>query len=130
MIVVDSSVWIAELRDQTTPATTFLRSVKDESTIIVLDLVLFELLQGARNDDHARFLERNLRQFQVVSAANGSLVVLAAANYRRLRSLGITVRKSIDVIIATFCIENDHVLLHHDRDFRPFVDHLGLQIVD
>lgn len=129
MIVVDSSVWIAEFRNQTTPETTFLRSIKDENTILVVDLVLFELLQGARNDEHANRIEMNLRQFDLVSATEGDLVARAASNYRRLRELGITIRKSIDVIIATFCIENDHILLHQDRDFQPFADHLGLRTV-
>lgn len=129
MIVIDSSVWIAEFRNQTTPETTFLRSIKDENTILVPDLVLFELLQGARSDEHARRIETNLRQFDIVSATDGYLVARAATNHRRLRDLGITIRKSIDVIIATFCIENDHILLHQDRDFRPFADHLGLRTV-
>lgn len=128
MIVVDSSVWIAEFRNQTTPSTTFLRSIQNENEILVLDLVLFELLQGARDDGHANRIEGNLRQFKVASAAGHDLVIHAASNYRYLRSRGITVRKSIDVIIATFCIENDYTLLHQDRDFQPFAEHLGLRI--
>ena len=128
MIVIDSSVWIAEFRNETTPSTVFLRSIEREDTIIVLDLVMFELLQGARDNAHANRIERNLRKFEIASAAGPDLVVRAASNHRHLRSRGITIRKSIDVIIATFCIENDHLLLHQDRDFQPFAEHLGLRI--
>lgn len=128
MIVIDSSVWIAEFRNETTPSTVFLRSIEREDTILVLDLVMFELLQGARDNAHANRIERNLRQFKIAPAAGHDLVVRAASNYRHLRSRGITIRKSIDVIIATFCIENDHLLLHQDRDFQPFAEHLGLRI--
>ena len=128
MIVIDSSVWIAEFRNETTPSTVFLRSIEREDTILVLDLVMFELLQGARDNAHANRIERNLRKFEIASAAGPDLVVRAASNHRHLRSRGITIRKSIDVIIATFCIENDHLLLHQDRDFQPFAEHLGLRI--
>jgi predicted nucleic acid-binding protein len=74
-------------------------------------------------------IERSLRRFDVVTMLDGALAVRAAANYRLLRSRGITIRKTIDLIIGTFCIELGHRLLHDDRDFDPMVEHLGLRLV-
>lgn len=129
MIVVDSSVWIAQLRNQTTEATIKLDHIENIASIILGDLVLFEVLQGARNDGHAGQIERNLRRFRFAAMLDANTASLAAANYRRLRGLGITVRRSVDVLIATFCIQNGYELLHQDRDFRPFADHLGLRVL-
>lgn len=105
-----------------------LRSIDDPSDIIVGDLVLLEILQGARDETHARRIERNLREFRVVSMLDDSLAIKAARNYRLLRGKGVTVRKTIDMIIGTYCIEQDYALLHCDRDFDPMVEHLGLRI--
>lgn len=127
MIVVDSSVWIANLRNLDTDAVHRLKTIEEPTRIIVGDLILLEVLQGTRDKAHAARIERDLRQFVVVPMLNPALAVRAAANFRVLRGLGITVRKTIDLIIATFCIENDHDLLHHDRDFTPFAKHLGLR---
>ncbi len=129
MIVVDSSVWIAYLRGLDTKATRLLRATRDEGNIIVGDIVLLEILQGARNDQHARFLEERLRQFEIRMISNPSLAIAAARNYRLLREKGITIRKTIDIIIGTFCIEDDHSLLHQDRDFDPMAAHLGLKVI-
>lgn len=127
MIVVDSSVWIANLRNLDTEAVHRLKTIEEPAKIIVGDLILLEVLQGTRDKAHAVRIERDLRQFVVVPMLDPALAVRAAANFRVLRGLGITVRKTIDLIIATFCIENDHDLLHHDRDFAPFAEHLGLR---
>ncbi len=129
MIVIDSSVWIAHLRNAETPAVLTLRNLDGERDILVGDLILLEVLQGARDDRHAALIERNLRQFTIVSMLGERLAVQAARNYRLLRARGITIRKTVDVIIGSFCIAGGHALLHDDRDFDPMVEHLGLRIV-
>jgi predicted nucleic acid-binding protein len=127
MIVVDSSVWIANLRGQDTDPVRKLRDIEDGSQILVGDLILLEVLQGARDDSHARQIEQFLRQFEIVPMMNASLAVRAAGNCRLLRQKGITIRKTIDVIIGTFCIENRYFLQQHDKDFSPMAEHLGLR---
>jgi predicted nucleic acid-binding protein len=127
MIVVDSSVWIANLRGQDTDPVRKLRDIEDGSEILVGDLILLEVLQGARDDSHARQIEQFLRQFEIVPMMNASLAVRAAGNCRLLRQKGITIRKTIDVIIGTFCIENRYFLLQHDKDFSPMAEYLGLR---
>ncbi|NTF86851.1 PIN domain nuclease [Agrobacterium rhizogenes] len=130
MIVVDSSVWISLLRATETEAVLRLRSMLTAGPpdILVGDLILLEVLQGARGERQATLIERNLRQFTIRPMLNDTLAVKAARNYRLLRAQGITVRKTIDVIIGTFCIEEGHTLLHDDRDFDPMSAHLGLQV--
>jgi predicted nucleic acid-binding protein len=127
--VVDSSVWIANLRDTDTEAVRRLRTLRDDDQIIVGDLILLEVLQGARDDLQAIRIERTMRRFDVITMLDGALAVRAAGNYRQLRSRGITVRKTVDLIIGTFCIERNHRLLHEDCDFDPMVEHLGLRLV-
>lgn len=129
MIVVDSSVWVDYFRARVTPATQFLRTSPLEDRILIGDLVLLEVLQGAENDRHADRMNFGLRAFKVQAMASPKLAVAAARNYRLLRGKGITIRKTIYLIIGTFCIENGHMLLHQDRDFTPMSEHLGLQIV-
>src|SRR3954470_5574999 len=121
MIVVDSSVWIAHMRGDLTEPVRKLKSIEGSRDILVGDVILLELLKGARGEAHARFIERNLRQFSVEPMLDDHLAVRAAANYRELRRRGFNVRKSVDVIIGTFCLEYGHALLHDDRDFDPFV---------
>ncbi len=129
MIVVDSSVWIANLRGLDTLAVRKLRAaVDDENDLLIGDLILLEVLQSARDEVHADRIERNLRRYPVATMLDGSLAVQTARNYRRLRARGITVRKTIDMIIGTSCIAGNHVLLHDDRDFGPMADHLGLLV--
>jgi predicted nucleic acid-binding protein len=126
VILVDSSVWISQLRGHQTPATTKLEAAAIREPILIGDLILLEVLQGARNEQHAARIERDLRRYSVIPLMNPELASLAARNYRTLRGLGITIRKTIDVIIGTFCIENHHSLLHDDRDFLPMEQYLGL----
>lgn len=126
MILVDSSVWIAHLRGLRTPATSKLEVVAAREPLLVGDLILLEVLQGARDEAHAARIERALRQFVLVPLLDAGLASRAAGNYRRLRELGVTVRKTADLIIGTFCIEHRHALLHDDRDFAPMEEHLGL----
>lgn len=131
MIVVDSSVWIGILRGLDTPAVHGLREIveADDDQILVGDLILLEVLQGARDEGHAVRIERNLRRHPIAPMLNETVAVEAARNYRLLRARGITVRKTIDMIIGTFCVTGDHLLLHDDRDFDPMTEHLGLRVV-
>lgn len=127
MIVVDSSVWIDFFHGIENPETLRLRNIRSMREIVVGDVVLFEVLRGARNEDHARRLDRDLRLFATQPMLGVEIGRKAAANYRKLRQMGITVRKFPDMIIGTYCIENEHSLLHRDRDFLPMVEHLGLK---
>ena len=129
MILVDSSVWIAHLRGHRTSATDKLEEAIVREPLLIGDLILLEILQGARDDAHASRIERGLRQFTIVPLLNADLAPRVARNYRKLRELGITIRKTADIIIGTFCIEHRHVLLHDDRDFSPMEEHLGLKVV-
>jgi predicted nucleic acid-binding protein len=129
VILVDSSVWIAHLRGNQTAATARLAAAVAREPILVGDLILAEILQGARDEAHAARLERRLRQYVQVPLLSPDLAPKAARNYRRLRELGITIRKTADIIIGTFCIEHRHALLHDDRDFVPMQTHLGLKVV-
>jgi predicted nucleic acid-binding protein len=126
MMLVDSSVWIAHLRGVLSPVTAKLEAAAGRELILVGDLILLEVLRGARDEPHAAQIERGLRRFDVVPLLDAHLAPRAARNYRRLRDIGITVRKTSDIIIGTFCIEHHCSLLHDDRDFAPMEEHLGL----
>jgi hypothetical protein len=102
------------------------RALLGESEIIVGDLMLCEVLQGLANERAARDVEALLRRFDIVPMAGDAIAVAAARNYRSLRARGVTVRKTIDLLIGTWCIENRRPLLHNDRDFRLMARHLGL----
>ncbi|HKS88812.1 MAG TPA: PIN domain nuclease [Stellaceae bacterium] len=127
MILVDSSVWIDHLNDAVTRPVLRLRELIPQQPLLVGDLILCEVLQGLRSEREARLVERALRRFQTVALLDPDLAVTAAANYRSLRVRGITIRKTIDLIIGTFCIERRHTLLHDDRDFEPMIRFLGLE---
>lgn len=129
MIVVDSSVWISFFNGKETPQTLKLREVLGIEPLLVGDLMLCEVLQGARTESQARRLEKVLRAFELVPMLNDEIAVTAARNCRALRDRGVTVRKTIDVIIGTFCIVGGHKLLHADRDFEPMERYLGLESV-
>ncbi len=129
MLVVDSSVWVDFFNDTANPAADLLQALLDhgEVRLVVPDLVLFEVLRGFRHEhDHRQ--ARLLMETLSIEAAGGTALALAAAqHYRSLRAQGITVRSPIDVLVATFCIENDYALLHRDRDFDAFEDLRGLR---
>jgi predicted nucleic acid-binding protein len=130
VILVDSSVWIDHLRNAVTRPVSHLRSlISREEELLVGDLILCEILQGLRTDKEAKLVEEALREFEVVSLVGPELAVKAAANYRFLRSRGFTIRRTIDLMIGTFCIERGHYLLHGDRDFASMEQYLGLQTV-
>ena len=126
MIVVDTSVWIDFLNGRNAAHVRKLRSVLGTDEVVVGDLMLCEVLQGLGSERSARQVEALLRRFQIVPMAGDAVAVLAARNFRSLRRLGITISKTIDLIIGTWCIENRVALLHNDRDFHPMARHLGL----
>lgn len=129
MIVVDSSVWIANLRELDTKAVRALRSIEDPDDILVGDLILLEVLQCARSEAHAARIETNLRQFRIERMLDEELAVLGARHYRALRDKGVTIRKTVDLIIGTFCLARSHFLLHDDRDLDPMAAQLGLHVI-
>lgn len=129
MIVVDSSVWIDFLNQRPSDEAALLDFLIGRERILVGDIILCEVLLGLRDEREAKLVERRLRWFEIATMLDPDLAVRAAANYRRLRNVGITIRKTVDLIIGTYCIERGHELLHRDHDFEPMRMHLGLQVV-
>lgn len=127
MIAVDSSVWIDLFRDHDTEEVLRLERYAADNAIVVGDLVLCEVLRGARDERAARRMSDAMQRFRVVSMVGAAAAIRAAENCRRLRSLGFTVAKSVDLLIGTYCIEHGMPLLHADRDFEPMERHLGLK---
>lgn len=127
MILVDSSVWIDYFRGTATPQTDKLDGLLGSEPIATGDLILAEVLQGFASDRDFNQARKLMTSLVVVDLAGRDIAVLAAKNFRALRARGVTVRKTIDTIIATRCIENRMALLYSDRDFDPFVEHLGLR---
>ena len=130
MIVADSSVWIASLREERSAAVRRLEELtQDSDGVLVGDLILLEILQGALSDDHAAALAYEFTSYGIVAMVDEGIALASARNYRQLRSRGITLRNTIDLMIATFCIERGHALLHQDRDFDWCERYLGLQVL-
>jgi predicted nucleic acid-binding protein len=127
VIVVDSSVWIDFLNGRNAPHVRRLRAILGIYELVVGDLMLCEVLQGLQSEQAARDVEALLRRFEIVSMAGDAIAVAGARNFRFLRRHGITVRKTIDLLIGTWCIENRASLLHNDSDFHPMTRHLGLK---
>ena len=127
MILVDSSVWIEYFNGTRNKHTDFLDTVLGTEPVAIGDLMLTEVLQGFRSDSGFRKARTLLTNLPVFSIAGKARAIRAAENYRFLRKKGITVRKTVDMLIATFCVEEEHPLLFTDRDFLPFVKHLGLE---
>ena len=127
MIVVDSSVWVDFFRGVTTPQTERLDDLLGSEPLAVGDLILAEVLQGFSLERDFNQARRLFSALDVITLGGEEIAVQAARNYRALRAQGVTIRKTIDTIIATRCIEDDHVLLYSDRDFDPFVEQLGLR---
>lgn len=127
LIAVDSSVWIDFLRGRSTPQSESLRALIGTERLITADLVLFEVLQGVRDERGFQLARERLSRGAPLTVCDERVILQAARNYRHLRGLGITVRKTIDTLIATRCILDDLPLLYSDRDFDPFVEHLGLR---
>jgi predicted nucleic acid-binding protein len=128
-IIVDSSVWIDYFNGEKTAETDLLDELLSTELIIIGDIILGEVLQGFRKDKDFDAAHNALNNFQQVCMLNPQLAVQSAKNFRSLRKRGITVRKTIDCFIATYCIERGKRLLHSDRDFDPFEEFLGLSVV-
>lgn len=126
MIVVDSSVWIDYFNGVGTRRTDLLDQLLGNQPILIGDLILTEVLQGFRNENDLRNARAAMDTLIFEPMVGRHVAIASAHNYRTLRSKGITPRKTIDMLIATFCIENGHQLLHADRDFEPMSEHLGL----
>ena len=127
MILVDSSVWIDYFRGTPTPQAEMLDSLLGSEPVVTGDLVLTEVLQGFDSEHDFNQARKLLASLVVVDLVGRDIVIQAARNFRVLRALGITVRKTIDTVIATRCIASSLTLLYSDRDFDPFVQHLGLR---
>jgi predicted nucleic acid-binding protein len=127
VIVADSSVWIDFFRDADTPEVARLDWLLDRKKLLIGDLMLVEILQGIDSNREFERIRREMDELDCIEIGGKAIAVEAARNFRRLRGLGITIRKTIDTLIATRCIVDDHQLLYSDRDFEPFVTHLGLR---
>jgi hypothetical protein len=128
MIVVDASVWVDYFNGAPTPEADALDAILDRERIIVGDLTLAQVLSGFRLDRDFRRAKELLEACEYRSMVGRDVALQAASNHRTLRKRGTTVRKTIDVLIGTFCILNDLPLLHRDRDFDPLEKHLGLKV--
>lgn len=127
MILVDSSVWIDYFRGVATPESDRLDALLGQEPLATGDLMLAEVLQGFATDRDFERARRLLASLVLVQIGGERIAVQAARNFRSLRALGVTARRTIDTLIATRCIENRLALLYSDRDFDPFVEHLGLR---
>ena len=126
---MDSSVWIDFFHGVVTEQTETLDRLLARQPLAIGDLILTELLQGFAADRDFQQAQKTLAPLTVVDLGGREIAIRAARNFRTLRKLGVTVRKTIDTVIATRCIESGYELLHSDRDFDPFVKHLGLRVV-
>ncbi|MPZ19203.1 MAG: PIN domain-containing protein [Luteitalea sp.] len=129
MVIVDTTVWVDYFKGLPTPEAEWLDRELALQRLGLADLILCEVLQGVTSEAKAAEVLRELLHYEVFETGGVDLATAAARNYRLLRARGITVRKTIDCLIATFCLLGDHALLHHDRDFDPFETDLGLQVV-
>jgi len=127
MIFVDSSVWIDYFNGKSSPEVTKLDSLLGVESVSTGDLILVEVLQGFRNDKDYKIAKNLLTSLTVFNMLDSNLAIKSADNFRSLRKKGITVRKTVDSIIATFCIQNKLSLLHSDKDFKPFHKHFRLK---
>jgi predicted nucleic acid-binding protein len=129
LILVDSSVWITYFTGASTPQTDKLDVLLGREPLAIGDLILTEVLHGFRNERDFNSAKEMLLSLSLVDLGGYDVAVQAARNFRSLRKVGVTVRKTIDTLIATKCIESGYVLLHDDRDFDPFAQHLGLRVL-
>jgi len=129
VVIVDTTVWVDYFQGAESPETDWLNTELDRQRLGLTDIILCEVLQGVRDDVVAKEVKRRLLTLEVFDAGGVELACEAARNYRVLRSRGHTVRKTIDCLIATFCLRGQHSLLHHDRDFDPFEKFLELSVI-
>ena len=130
MILIDSSVWIDYFNGNKTVQTDWLDSALGETPIVIGDLILTEVLQGFQSDKDFKIARDLLLRIPFMPMGGQELALESAMNYRLLRKKGVTVRKTIDVMIGTFCIHYRLPLLHDDRDFDPMVKFLGLEVIE
>lgn len=126
MILVDSSVWIDYFTGNNSPETDLLDRTLGVRPVAVGDLILTEVLQGFRTDKDYTTARTLMEELTILEMLGKEMAIRSAKNFRKLRKKGITIRKTADVIIASFCIEHRIPLLFADKDFKPFVTHLGL----
>jgi predicted nucleic acid-binding protein len=129
VVIVDTTVWVDYFQGAENPETDWLNTELDHQRLGLTDVILCEVLQGVRDDVVAGEVERRLLNLEVFDTGGAALAREAARNYRALRSRGHTVRKTIDCLIATFCLRGRHSLLHRDRDFDPFEKFLELSVI-
>jgi predicted nucleic acid-binding protein len=129
VVIVDTSVLVDFINGVTNPETEWLDLRLDRQRFGLTTLILTEILQGMRDEREAALIHTELKAFEIIELHETSLAVEAARNFRLLRSAGKTVRKTVDLVIATQCIRDHHSLLHRDRDFDPFEELLGLKVV-
>ena len=129
MIIVDTTVWVDYLRGTRTPHVDWLDDQLTSERLGLTDLILCEVLQGITTDSQFDAVQEQLLELEVFETGSVRVAVEAALNYRRLRVAGRTVRKTIDSLIATFCLLEGHALLHNDRDYDSFEDVLGLKVI-
>ncbi len=129
MVIVDTTVWVDYFRGVANPETDWVHAALERQRLGLTDLILCEVLQGVRDDVVAKAVERELLELEVFDTCGVDLAREAARNYRTLRTRGHTVRKTIDCVMATFCIREQHSLMHRDRDFDPFEKFLELSVI-
>lgn len=129
MVIIDTTVWIDYLRGVSNKETNYLDREVARQRFGLTDLILCEILQGISDEKSLTRVLQELRNFELFGTGGADLAIEAARNFRRLRQHGHTVRKTIDCLIATFCLQHRHSLLHRDRDFDHFEELLGLTVV-
>jgi len=129
MVIVDTTVWIDYLRGLQNAETNYFDRELGRQRFGLTDLILCEILQGLKGEHASNRVLRELRRFELFESGGEELAVAAARNFRNLRRQGHTVRKTIDCLIATYCLRHGHSLLHRDRDFDPFEKILGLVVI-
>ncbi len=129
MVIVDTTVWIDYLRGDDNPETVWLDHELKRQRLGLTDLILCEVLQGIRDEDEFTRVQSDLLKFEIFETGGSTLAIAAAQNYRMLRRRGVTIRKTIDCLISTFCLLAEHQLLHRDHDFDSFESLLRLQVV-
>lgn len=129
MVIVDTTVWVDYFRGTRNPEADWVDRQADRMRLGLTDLILCEVLQGVRNEREFRELQTELLTFHIFQAGGVELAIAAARNFRTLREKGLTVRKMVDCLIATFCLMNGHTLLHRDRDFDVFEQKMNLRVL-
>ena len=129
MIIVDTTVWVDYLRGTRNPETEWLETEADRKRLGLTDLILCEVLEGVRDEQEFGLVQSELERFELFETGGKELAIAAARNYSRIREEGRTVRKTIDCLIATFCMAHGHALLHRNRDFDAFEQILGLAVI-